>query len=146
MRPLDREPTSDAEVFDLLHGLFGIGDYAEDDPKPWHKMRMVEISKIKAIAKKRHLSYADFYMLATYCAGRGLPIARTWDLLQHYPAALRERSANARLRPDLVGQQIQAAIDLERMRPDGVEWVGRLSRAEGTGRASLLADWKRERA
>lgn len=140
MRPIDAQPTTNAEVFEMLHGLFGIGDYADDDPIPWHKMRMTEISKIGAISKKRRLAPEDFAMLARYAVHHGKRITKTWDLLQFYGPALRERAAEIRQRPD---QSIEAAVEAERAIGDALtgQWVDRLYLARGDGQRAVLQEW-----
>lgn len=143
-KPFDMHPTSDAEVFDMLHGLFGIGDYDQDDDRPWHKFRMVEISKIKAIRVKRRWSFGDFGEVARYCSQHNLPIGKAWDLLPHLGAAILERQVNARLhREDAI--QEAAALELASGRPDSVEWAERLQLAVGHHREELYEEWVRTR-
>lgn len=137
------KPTNDAELFDLLHQLFGIGDWDADlDSKPWHKARIAEIGKIKQIRRKRRYSIEDFAYLAQFCYTHHRRITKTFDLLEHWPDALRERTRNARSRID---DEIQAALELEQQRPDGQEWVERFMLAQGAGRIAALTRWKHER-
>jgi hypothetical protein len=143
-KPEDMHPTSDAEVFEMLHGLFGIGDYNEDDPIPWHKARMVEIAKIKAIRTKRRWSFGDFAMVAVYCYHQSIRITKAWDLLQHHGKARLAQVNSDRLRRESRAQDA-AALELQVGLPDSEEWAGRLSRATGRGREELLAEWESTR-
>lgn len=136
------QPATDAQLYDYIHALFGVGDWMDADGRPWHKARMVEIAKIKAIRKKRRFSIADLVMLADHCYRRRRPIRQTFDLLQWWPDAVRERTANARSQVDI---EIERALEIERARPDGGEWVDRFLLAQGGGRQIVLNRWKQER-
>lgn len=144
MKPEDMHPTSDAEVFEMLHGLFGIGDYNEDDPVPWYKVRTVEIARIKAIRTKRKWSFGDFAMVARYCHAQSVRITKAWDLLQYHGKARLEQVTNDRLSRESRAQEA-AALELAVGLPDSQEWAGRLSRATGRGREELLAEWESTR-
>lgn len=136
------EPSTDAELYDLIHRLFGVGDWYENDATPWFKIRMTEIAKVKSIRKKRRLSISDVAMLADHCHRKRRRIRTTFDLLQYWPEAVRERSANERSQ---IERDIERALEIERQRPDGQEWVDRLLLAQGGGRQVLLNRWKTER-
>lgn len=138
------DPTTDAELFDLIHQSFGIGDYDADLPNvtPWHKVRVTEIAKIKAIRKKRNYSIAEMTMLVRYVHRRGYRITRTWDLLQYWYEARRDQVASAR---PAVEVEIDRALEIERARPDGQEWVDRFLLAQGSGREVALQRWRAER-
>jgi hypothetical protein len=143
-RPIDLVPTNDAQLFDMLHGLFGIGDYADESKTPWHRVKITETSKIKAIRKRRNYSIEDFAMLARHCARRGAPIGRVWDLLKYWPEASREHRLWLRQEID---RRIEAAVAVERARPDASEeWVDRLLLASGPGRELVLDEWTRKRS
>ena len=60
-RALEAQPKNDAQLFDMLHSLFGIGDFDEDGV-PWFRFRMTEIAKLKAIRKRRSITLADYAM------------------------------------------------------------------------------------
>jgi hypothetical protein len=136
-------PKTDPELFDLIHLMFGIGDFDEAlDSQRWFQFRTREIAKIKAIRRKRRLSIEDLTMLATYCHDRSVPIKATFDLLEHWPAAVRHRAANERLQID---EEVSNAIQVERERADGGEWVDRFLRAQGAGRQILLNRWRKVR-
>ena len=143
-KPEDMNPTSDAEVYDMLRGLFGIGDWMEADSKPWHKARMVEIAKIKAIRTKRKWSFGDFAMVARWCFVNSVRITKAWDLLQYHGKAKLAQVNSDRLQRE--GRaQAAAALELEVGLPDSEEWAGRLSRATGRAREELLSEWESTR-
>lgn len=137
------EPVTDADLFDLLHRYFGIGDYEWMlDEDPWHKVRMREVAKIKAIRRKRNLRVEDVALLADYCRRHRKRIGKAFDLLEWWPYAVRERTANERFRTD---PELERALEIERARPDGTEWVDRLLRARGPGLRVALDRWTKER-
>ena len=137
------EPASDAELFDLLYRLFGIGDHDQDDAQPWYKFRLREIAKLKAIRKKRGVSLADFTLAARYCYRRRVTVHDSWQVPQHLAQARREAKAAAT--SDL-SQQIEAAVAAEQAghRPDQ-QWVTRLLRARGRYRVEVLEAWRSAR-
>lgn len=139
-RYLAMEPQTDAELFDMLHGLFGIGDFDEDDERPWHRFRITEISKIKAMRTKRHISLADFALAARYAYRHRMKINNSWQLPPQILEARREAKATA---VSDLSQEIQAAIDAESSsgRPDSEWWVERLMRAAGPYRREVLDEW-----
>lgn len=143
-RPEDMHPTTDTEVYEMLHAMFGIGDWEEGDVKPWHKVRMVEVAKIKAIRGKRHWTFGDFGMVARYCHVRGVRITKAWDLLAYHGPARLEEINNARLRRE-EGAQAAAAMELAAALPDSQDWAGRLTRASGKARDDLLHEWETTR-
>lgn len=144
VKPEDMHPTTDAEVFDMLHDMFGIGDYNEDDDRPWHKARMVEIAKIKAIRTKRRWSFGDFAMVARYCYTQSIPVRKAWDLLQHHGPARLAAVNNERLQRE---ERVQEAVSLELRAglADADDWAGRLARATGRGRDELFLEWESTR-
>lgn len=140
-RHLDVEPTTDAALFDMLHGLFGVGDYVEDDPKPYHRFRMIEISKIKAMRKKRGIALDQLACTARYLYRRGGHVRATYGLVEHMGPALRER---ALARQTAVRQQMLTASDEARaLGQDG--WADRLLLAQGSFRAEVLQQWQQWR-
>lgn len=137
------DPETDAQLFDLVHELFGVGDWDRDlDAQPWHKVRMAEIAKVKAIRKRYNYSITELTELARFVHERQYRVTKTWDLLQHYPAYRRQRAVNARLRLD---QEFEEILEVERGRLDGDEWVTRLLLSQGIGREELVRKWREER-
>ena len=113
-----------------MHGLFGIGDFDDSGPVPWFKFRMVEISKIRAIRKKRQLSFPALAMAARYCYRRHIPIKGVWELVAFIvPAA----KAAGRDRVSPLGVEVREAVANERSREDPSPDVGSPA-AAGAGR------------
>ena len=136
-------PTTDAAVYDLLRECFGIGDWDEDGPMPWHKARMREAAKIKSMRTKRHLSFADFVLIADYCRRRRLQPKTAWELLTHYGMAKVEQRRAMVPELDL---EVDMALANERSRPDpDPTWIRRLAAAAGPARREVLEQWRRER-
>jgi hypothetical protein len=141
------EPTTDAQLFDLVHELFGIGDWDRDlDAKAWHQVRGAEIAKVKAIRKRYNYSIPELAELARFVHDRQYRVAKTWDMLSHYGefrrVRARERADNERRRLD---QDYELALETERGRLDGDEWVTRLLVSTGIGREEVLRKWHEER-
>lgn len=91
-------PETPAELFDLCHELFGIGDF-DDDAKagtPWFKVRGTEIAKLKAIMTARRIEARSMGIAAYFCSTRGIPIKATWELIDHITPALIEVQAQRR--------------------------------------------------
>ena len=143
-RHLFVEPKRDAQLFDMLHGLFGIGDFDDSGPVPWFKFRMVGISKMRAIRKKRQLSFPALAMAARYCYRRHIPIKGVWELVAFIvPAA----KAAGRDRVSPLGVEVREAVANERSREDpSPEWVDRLLRARGEFRRDVLDQWEQARS
>lgn len=138
------EPITDAQLFDVLAELFGIGDWDPDlDDMAYFRMRTTEIAKIKAIRRKRNYSITEFAALARYVHSRGHRIARTWDLLEYWPEFRRSQAANARLQSEA---EFERALEIERARPDGQGWAERLLMSyPGPGRDAVMREWREER-
>lgn len=130
----------DAALFDHLHTLFGIGDYDDDDPKPWFRFRMLEIGKLKALRRKRALSVGDLMLAADYCNKRCIRISASWQLIPHISIAKREH------REWLAGQlerELAAVVAHERSLPDPDEsWISRLLLARGSIRQDVLNQYR----
>lgn len=137
------DPITDGQLFELVHELFGVGDWDRDlDAKAWHQVRGAEIAKIKAIRKRYNYSIAEMAALARYVHERQYRITKAWDLLKHYPAYRRARVADARSRME---QEFEEILAIERGRLDGDEWVTRLLVSTGIGREELVRKWREER-
>lgn len=143
-RELDTAPTSDAALFDMLHSLFGIGDFDESADVPWWKFRINEIAKIKAIRRKRNISLADMAMTARYCARHGELVGQSWRLCGFIAEAKREAR---RIAVPELSAEVTKAIATERALPGpgSVQWVERLLLARGPHRRDVLDEWKRSR-
>lgn len=133
----------DAQLFDQLHTLFGIGDYNEDDGRPWFRFRMLEIGKLKAMRKKRGLTIADLMTAAEYCDRRDIKITAPWQLIGHLFEAKRERRQWEQKAFD---REIDDAVVCERSLADHDQtWVDRLLLARGPYRKEVLEQWREHR-
>jgi hypothetical protein len=144
-RHLLTEPKSDAQLFDMLHGLFGIGDYDDASDTPWFKHRMTEVIKIKAIRRKRQVSLREWALAARYAYRTKAPIRQSHDVLFYLDKARKEQRT---ARVSDLGQQIADAITNERSRGDDASeaWVRRLLLARGDYRRELLQEWAESRS
>lgn len=130
---------TDATVFDVLHRLFGAGDY--NGSGEWHRWRMQEISKIKAYRSKRNVDPFELVETAQWCRRHRIWIKAHWELYEHIPAAFRElRELDAQLEVHALEADIQKAIEAEVARPDGT-WLDRLVRAAGPARKEVYEAW-----
>lgn len=138
--PRTTAAVTDATVFDVLHRLFGAGDY--NGAGEWHRWRMQEISKIKAYRAKRNVDPFELVETAQWCRRHRIWIKAHWELYEHIPAAKREeREREAEAAVSVLETDIQAAIELEIARPDGT-WLDRLVRAAGPARKEVYEAWK----
>jgi len=142
-RALEAQPKNDAQLFDMLHSLFGIGDFDEDGV-PWFRFRMTEIAKLKAIRKRRSITLADFAMTARYCHRHHEQVKESWQLCGFIADAKREAR---RIAVPELSQEIHAALDLERALPgpDSSTWIERLLLTRGPFRRDVLDEWKQSR-
>lgn len=137
-RYLDMQPRTDAQLFDMLFGLFGIGDYTPGDERPWHRFRMVEISKIKALRRKRRITIDQLTLTARWCYRRRIHITSAFGLTEHIGEALRERTLATRHALD---ERMAAAADRARDLGEA-DWAQRLLLAQGAYRQPLLDAWR----
>jgi len=137
------EPTTDAQLFDMLHGLLGIGDFDDSGDVFWFKFRMTEIQKLKAMRRKRKLSLKQMAMAGRYCYRHRITVRHSWEVCTFILPAAKEAAGN---RVSEVGQQIRDAVENERSRPEpDAEWIARLLRARGDYRREVLAEWMEAR-
>lgn len=134
-------PSTPAKMVDKLHDLFGIGD--SDDiagDLPWHRDRMIQIAKLKAMLKSRRASLAEVNIAADYAHAHGKPIHQVWQVFALIPEAMRARFQDVRRDAEGVKhEEIQAAID-EALASGETEWAERLMRAHNPG--EVLAAWR----
>ena len=130
----------DAALFDQLHTLFGIGDYNEDDPKPWFRFRMLEIGKLKALRRKRALSVGDLMLAAEYCDKKRIRITASWQLVAHISIA---KKYQREWLAEKLERDIADAVAHERSLPDpDQEWASRLLLARGSIRQDVLNQYR----
>ena len=149
MKWLTETPTSEAQAFDMLVEMFGLGDWDEGDGLPYFKFRMLEISKLKATMKKRGANLDDVVVAARYCYRRKVPIVAVWQLFDQLAAARRElretKKADALVELD---KQLDFAVAYERRLADdmSVSWINRLLRAQGNYREEVFQEWRKARS
>ena len=143
-RALEVQPKSDAVLFDMLHSLFGIGDFDESGTVPWFRFRMTEIAKLKAIRKRRSISLADFAMTARYCQGHQEQVKESWQVCGFIADAKREAR---RIAVPELSQEVHVALEIERALPgpNSAYWVERLLLTRGPFRRDVLDGWKQSR-
>jgi hypothetical protein len=138
------KPPTDGDLFDLLHRLFGIGDYSDDDKLPWWRFRILEIGKLKAMRRKRRLTVADLMVTAYFCDAHNFHIAAPWQLVNYLPAAKHNQQE---WRDHQLERDVAEAIAYERALPEpDYVWADRLLLARGKHREELLAEWRQHRA
>jgi len=142
-RALEVQPKSDAALFDMLHSLFGIGNFDEDAVQ-WFQFRMREIAKLKAIRKRRSITLADYAMTARYCQRHQEQVKESWQLCGFIADAKREAR---RIAVPELSQEIHAALEAERALPgpDSATWIERLLLTRGPFRRDVLDEWKQSR-
>jgi hypothetical protein len=89
-RALEVQPKTDGALFDMLHSLFGVGDFDETGAMPWFRFRIVEIAKLRAIRKRRSITLADYAMTARYCHQHHEQVKESWQVCGFIADAKRE--------------------------------------------------------
>lgn len=143
-RALEAQPKTDAQLFDMLHSLFGIGNFDESGAVPWFRFRITEIAKLGAIRKRRSITLADYAMTARYCHQHGEQVKESWQVCGFIADAKREAR---RIAVPELSQEIHAALEVERTLPgpDSAMWVERLLLTRGLFRRNVLDEWKQSR-
>lgn len=143
-------PTTDGQLFDVLHRMFGWGDFdqiARND-RPWYRVRAEEVAKIKRSRTRRRLTVQQLYETACWCHEQGI-YPRTLKGLNMYllPAeeAARERAREARRAE--AEREVEAAIAREYEIGDerSAAWIERLVRTSGSERDNTLSEWREAR-
>lgn len=142
-RPL---PDDAAQLFDLLHTLFGFGEFDEQaNPEPpWFKVRMTEIGKLKRFMKSRNLSARTLGITAYWCHDQRIRVESFGYLAQHVRDALiAHRKAATNVKREEAADRLQEALGrADRMgRPD---WTERLLRTPAGALAAALDEFERE--
>lgn len=131
-----------SELYDLLHELFGIGDYDDTGDRPWWQVRSVEIGKVGRMLKSRHCTTDEVAEAARYAQLQGIPITESWQVFQLVPDALKARRL-ARTEQDAAALRndrsaaIQAALDLH-----DTAWAERLMRTPDAHLDEVLQEWR----
>jgi hypothetical protein len=143
-RALEAQPKSDGELFDMLHSLFGIGNFDDSGAVPWFRFRIAEIAKLKGIRKRRSITLADFAVTARYIQRHHEQVKESWQVCGFMADAKREAR---RIAVPALSLDISAALELERALPgpDSATWIERLLLTRGPFRREVLAEWKQSR-
>lgn len=137
-------PSTPAAMYDLLHVWFGIGTYDDiASSRPFHRERMVEIAKLKALLKSRRASLAEVYYAACYAREHKKPIHATWQVFALIPEATRARWQEAtHTRRAERWRDLDTAIQ-EALEAGEDAWAERLLRADDHQKA--IEEWRSRR-
>jgi hypothetical protein len=131
-------PKTPGAMLDQLHEWFGIGDYDDiASSRPFHRERMVEIAKLKALLKSRRASLTEVWIAAQYARDNGKTPRATWQVFALIPEAMRERFRKAAAGRDDAGwaEAIEEALDAGEQ-----DWAERLMRAGD--KAKAVEEWR----
>jgi len=136
--------TRDGELFDVLARDFGVGDWDEaTSTEPYWSYRATEVAKIRRVRVARKVTVDNLLLAAEYCKAHHYDVRDATWLYRHILAARRwdrDRLADASI--SQLETQITTAVD-EAYAAGDMDWVGRLTRAQGTSnRAEVLAAWQ----
>lgn len=141
-------PSTDAELFDYLHALFGWGTYDDLAARetPWWKARGVEIGKIKRSRFKRKVTIATLALTADYCFRHHITVRNITGLYHYiFDAEAEQRVLTRTAESNALDDLIAEAVAYERSTGDDT-WLDRLLRAQGPARSEVLKEWKSQRA
>lgn len=129
---------NDAELYDHVHRLFGVGDWPNPSGQPYWQYRATQVHISKATRTKRRVSCADLAVAAEYCKAHGIDIRHMSWLYHHLADAKRwdQQRQRSFAAADL-DEAIATAVAIE-TNPD---WVDRLVRARGPYRQEVYDAW-----
>lgn len=131
---------TDAQVFDALRALFGVGDY--DGSIPFYSWRAKEIIKIRVTREKRRVDASELLITARWCRGHEVWIKAHWELYEHLTEALAaDRAYQADAAVSDLESAILVAISIEVKNPES-PWCDRLIRAAGPARKEVYREWQ----
>lgn len=132
--------SEEAELYDRLQGMFGIGDWDEATSEvPWWKFRNTEIAKLKAMMKRRGASVVQVLTAADYASTTSRPIRASYQLFELIPEAMRWRRERLAVTDTTdLDSAITEAIDAGEY-----EWADRLIRAQDT--QTVITQWRNSR-
>lgn len=132
------------DVFDALQARFGIGwydDLVANDP-PYHRVRMTEIAKIKAMTKKRRLSWQDWAVGIWYCDVAGIPVTASWEVVQQIDEGYAAMRAANRAREAAAEMFDVEDVMAEAWAAGEHEFAVRLQRADPAHQRALMDEWR----
>jgi len=133
--------TRDGELFDLLCRDFGVGDWDEaTSDVPYWKWRVTEVAKVKRVRVARKVTIENLFLAAEYAKVTGRDVRDATWLYPYILDAIKWDKERAAAGGELE-TQMATAVD-EAMSAGDMEWVGRLTRANGPARAEVLAAWQ----
>lgn len=139
----DELPETPAQLYDLLHELFGIGNYDDIASRtPWFRARMTEIAKLKAMLRKRRCTVAEVAIAAWYAHDAGLPVYGTYRVFQLIPEAkraARESDRTARASGQLDRRNVAANEAIE---AGEQSWADRLISASDRDIDAVIDQWR----
>lgn len=136
-----KTPATDVELWDYLQRLFGVGDWDEDDPRPFWKYRGLEGHKLGLLRRKRGASVAELVVTADYCKAHRIDVRNASWLYRHIADAKRWNNARSQVEVNRdLDEAIAAAIAHEAQDPNS-EWFGRLVRVTGEHREEVYRSW-----
>lgn len=153
---MTERPSTDGQLWDYVHRLFGVGDWDEQaSDVPFWKYRSKEVMKVAAKRKKLKVEVGDLANAADYCKAHRIDIRNVAWLYQYLPDSRRWMSERERaLSEAALDELIAEAVDLERelissheyVEREGPEfWTDRLIRARGEHRREVYESWKEAR-
>ena len=136
-------PETEAELYDLLQEMFGIGTYDEAvGSQAWHRARMVEVMKIKGLCRRRRASVKQVAIAAWYAKQNRLPIRHSVRLFALIPEAMRAYNAELRATErEAQERELNQAI-VTAMRTGRQDWADRMMRASGKDVRGVLDEWE----
>lgn len=134
----------EGQVYDALREHFGVGDWTEESGVPFWKYRMTEVSKIKAMMRKRNVSYAELHQAYDFAVANGRPITESWHLFQLIPEAKKAAREQEQAVPTDVRTALdEAAVEAHEAGEEG--WAQSLLAADaGEGGKALLEGWREQ--
>lgn len=143
-RELEAQPKTDAQLWDMLHSLLGVGNFDDSGSDPWFHFRMTEIAKLKAMRRKRRISLKELADVARYCVQHGERVDASWQLCGFMADAKREAR---RIAVPELSKQVSEALACERTSPgpDSPTWIERLLLTRGPFRREVLDEWLKNR-
>lgn len=131
--------TTAAELYDLLQRDWGLGNYddvAVPVPEFW-KARMSEVSKLKAMLKRRRCTPQEVALASAYAKSQRKTISAAWQVFELVPEAIR-----ASLQEEKVSKRsLLTAAAVEASNAGQVDWAQRLFAANIAAADELIAAW-----
>jgi hypothetical protein len=134
---------TDADLYDLLQRLFGLGEWDEHlSSEPWWQHRLQQIAKIKRSRTSRNVDLVDLERAAYYAKRTGEDVrAVTWLYKLISPAIRDDNERRRAARTAQLDFEIARAIEREHESDPDSPWVDRLVRARGTSRREVYEAW-----